>query len=117
MYLLDKFEDAFDVSDNASYTCVVEEYIYLSSCVVFSFTAKFVLYAALIMAAVREWIVLVGGSYTASDTNSWWVSEGLPWVLKKDISSIYCEALFNRLGQLVRVSDDCFTLACTLLRR
>ena len=70
MYLLDQFEDAFEVSDNTSYTCVVKEYIDLSSCVVFSFTSKFVLYAALILAAVREWIVLVGGSDTAFDTTS-----------------------------------------------
>ena len=41
------------------------------------------------MAAVREWIFLVGGSDTTSDTTSWWVSERLPWVLKR--------AFFHRL--------------------
>ena len=70
MSLVDKFSDAFNVSDNAFSTCVAEEATYTSSCAIVSFEVKFKLYAAFIMAAVRERIFFVGGSDTTSDTTS-----------------------------------------------
>ena len=35
-------------------------------------------------------------------------------MLKKDLSSIYCDSMFSTIGHLVVVSEDCFTLECTL---
>ena len=45
---------AFGVSDNSDSTCVVEKATYLSYCVIVSFSAKFALSAASIIAAVGE---------------------------------------------------------------
>ena len=60
--------DAFNVFENYASTCDVEEATDTSSCVILVFASKFSLYTALIMAVTREWIVLVEGSDTTSDT-------------------------------------------------
>ena len=80
--LVDDFADSFDVSENTYSTCVVEEATDISSCVIVSFSENFALSDALIMDAVREILLLVVSSDTTSDTTSWWVSEGLPGVIK-----------------------------------
>ena len=68
VYLVKEVAGDFYVSGNYSSTCVVEEATYFYSCVIVSFTSKFVLSAALIMAAVKERIFLVVGSETISYT-------------------------------------------------
>ena len=70
MSLVDEVVDAFDVYENAAYSCVVEEDPDTSYCVIFSFAAKFSLSAVLIMDSVREHIFLVEGSDTTSNTTS-----------------------------------------------
>ena len=62
--LVEVFANYFDVSENSASTCVVEESTHPSYCVIVMFAAKFALSDALIMAAVRERLLLVGGSYT-----------------------------------------------------
>ena len=90
---------SFRVSDNSSSTCIVEEATDSFYCVIVSFLVKSLLSVALTMPAVREQFFLIGGSNTASDSTYLWVSEGLPGVLKQDISSMDDEELFGTLGR------------------
>ena len=59
MSLVEELFDTFDVSVHAASTLFVEEDIYTYSCVIVILASKFSLSYALIMAAVRERILLV----------------------------------------------------------
>ena len=91
--LLYQFLLSFRVSDNSSSTCIVEEATDSFYCVIVSFLVKSLLSVALTMPAVREQF------FTSYDTTYLWVSEGLPGVLKQDISSMDDEELFGTLGR------------------
>ena len=109
--LIYEFADSFNVYDNTSYKCVVEQSVYPYSCVIVSFVSNFTLSATLIMAAVRERIFLLGGSYITSYTTSWFSSEVLPGVLKICIFSKYFDPLFSTFGHLVGFSNGFFNPA------
>ena len=70
MSVVESFSDDYGVSDNASSTCVLEQSLYPSSCVIVGFPSNFTLFATLKMAAVRERLLLVGGSDITYDTTS-----------------------------------------------
>ena len=70
MSLVYDFADYFDIYGNAYSTCAMEKSIDPYSCVIVSFSAKFPFSAALIMAASREQIFLVGRSYLTPNTTS-----------------------------------------------
>ena len=74
MSLVDDVSEDFDVSENDSSTCVLEEATYPFSCVIVSFSDKFAWSAVLIMAVAREQIFFVGGSDTTYDATPLWVS-------------------------------------------
>ena len=88
MSSVDEVADDFDVSDNTSFTCVVEEATDTSSCVIVIFADMFAFSAKLIVDSVRGRVFLVIGSDITYDTTSLWVSKGLTGVLKIYISSI-----------------------------
>ena len=96
---------------------VVEKDTNPSSCVTINFTEKFELSSTVIMDTVKEHILLVGGSEKSYDNTSWWVSEELTGVQKREASSIYLDALFGILGHLVGFYVDLFALACKYFRR
>ena len=69
--LVYKFEDAFNVSYNASSTCVLEWSTDPSSYVIAIFVDNFPSSTTLIMDVVVERLLLVRGSEITSDTTYW----------------------------------------------